>query len=369
VFTDGFRVSHALLDPWTTLPALLAVLALIVFAFAARARGPRLSAALLFFFAGHLMESGAVPLELYFEHRNYLPALLLSWPLAHALLAPGRARRARVAFALALPVILLGLTWQRAVLWGNPPLQAMVWAQRNPDSARAQGYAANVLAAQGRTGEAERLLRRAQQRLPDQSLIALNRIAQGCRTDVLASADLNSAERALRGQRIWNQGMLDWFDQLNQAVLAGRCPALGMPGWQRLIDAVAANPSFSRAPTRQQALYRLQGRTAIAAGNPDAALAAFDRGLDLQPKPQVALVQAAELGNAGYEAWALRHLDHYAALDVHYGPRRIRSMADVHSWVLVRTGYYRNELENLRRLLQEAVASKSSITHQPAPRK
>ncbi|MFC7300816.1 tetratricopeptide repeat protein [Cognatiluteimonas weifangensis] len=357
VFNDGFAASHSLLDPWTTLPALLAILALVVIGFAVRTRWPRLSAALLFFLAGHLVESGPVPLELYFEHRNYLPALLLFWPLAHALLAPGPARHARLALAVALPAILLGLTWQRAVLWGDPPLQAMVWAQRNPDSARAQGYAANILAAQGRTAEASQLLQRAQRRLPGQSIIALNRIAQACGANTLSAADLEAAEQALRAQRIWNQGMLDWLDQLNRAVLAGRCPALGLPGWQRLIDAVAANPAFARAPTRQQALYRLQGRAALATHDPEAALAAFNRGLDLQPKPQVALAQAADLGNAGYEAWALRHLDHYQTLGVRYGPRRIRSMADVHRWLLVRTGYYKEELARLR-----AELCKNSLT-------
>lgn len=351
VFNDGFAVSHSLLDPWTTLPALLAILALIALGFAARTRWPRLSAALLFFLAGHLMESGPVPLELYFEHRNYLPALLLFWPLAHALLAPGQARRARLALALALPAILLGLTWQRAVLWGDPPLQALVWAQRKPDSARAQGYAANILAAQGRSAEASQLLQRAQRRLPGQSIIALNRIAQGCDANPLTATDLEAAEQALRAQRIWNQGMLDWLDQLNRAVLAGRCPALGPPGWQRLIDAVAANPTFTRAPTRQQALYRLQGRAALAAHDPEAALVAFNRGLDLQPKPQVALAQAADLGNAGYEAWALRHLDHYDSLDVQYNPRRIRSMPELHRWLLVHTGYYPHEMMLLRRAL------------------
>jgi tetratricopeptide (TPR) repeat protein len=360
VFNDGFAISHGLLDPWTTLPALLAILALIAAGFAARTRWPRWSAALLFFFAGHLMESGPVALELYFEHRNYLPALLLSWPVAHGLLAPGQARRARRALALALPVILLVLTWQRATLWGDPPLQALVWAQRNPDSARAQGYAAGILAAQGRTAEAQRLLQRAQQHLPGQSLIALNRVAQACRAGAAGTADLDAATQAVRAQRLWNQGTLDWLSRLHQEVLAGRCPALGTAGWQQLIVEVAANPTFNRSPARQQALYRMQGRAALAARNPDAALAAFDRGLDLEPKPQVALAQAADLGNAGYEAWALRHLDHYAALDVHYAPRRIRSMADVHRWLLMRTGYYQGELDQLRRLLRDAVAARPS---------
>ena len=67
-----------------------------------------------------------------------------------------------------------------------------------------------------------------------------------------------------------------------------------------------------------------------------------------------AATQAADLGNAGYEAWALRHLDHYQRLNVNYGPRKVRSMRDLHRWVLVQTGYYRNELAALRTALERS---------------
>ena len=38
--------------------------------------------AILFFFLNHIVESTFLPLELIFEHRNYLPSLFLFWPLA-----------------------------------------------------------------------------------------------------------------------------------------------------------------------------------------------------------------------------------------------------------------------------------------------
>jgi hypothetical protein len=360
VFTDGFATSHGLLDPWTTLPALLGVAGLIALGFAARARWPRLSAALLFFFAGHLMESGPVPLELYFEHRNYLPALLLAWPVAHALLATGQAQRARLALAFALPLLWLALTWQRALVWGDPPLQAALWAQRNPDSPRAQAYAADMLMEAGRGAAARTLLAHAEARKPGQVEIALNRIAEGCDSGHLDPAALAAAERALAESRRWNQGLLDWLDQASTQVLRGRCPALGDTGLQRLLTVCADNLAFSRSPARRQAMQRLLGRVALGRGDGEAALREFDRGLELEPKPQVALAQAADLGSTGYPALGLRHLDHYAALAVTQTQIRVRDMPSLHAWLLLQTGFYRRELRQLRLVLQEDAAATSS---------
>jgi hypothetical protein len=43
---------------------------------------PILSFAVLFFFLNHAIESSIIPLELIFEHRNYLPGMFLFWPVA-----------------------------------------------------------------------------------------------------------------------------------------------------------------------------------------------------------------------------------------------------------------------------------------------
>lgn len=348
VFTDAFVPSRGWLAPWTTLPAIVALAGLLWLAAARRRAWPRFSAAVLFFAAGHLLESGPLPLELYFEHRNYLPALLLGWPVAHALLAAGPAPRMRLALAVLLPLLWLGMTWQRAVVWGDPPLQAALWAERLPESPRAQGYAATWLTRQGRPDEARVLLARAERTSPGNTIVALNRIAAGCRSGILDEATLAAAEDAIRQGRTWNQGTVDWFERLQRAVLSGECPAMADDGWDRLSSALADSPAFMRAPQRRQALARLEGRAALARKDPDAALQAFNQGLDLQPRPELALAQAADLGNAGYPAWGVRHLDHYLASPGAIAPARIRDMRDVHRWLLARSGYYQDELDALR---------------------
>jgi tetratricopeptide (TPR) repeat protein len=88
---DRFSIDHdiavstSLFSPWTTLPAILTVLGLIGGALWQMIRWPLLSFAILFFFVNHLMESSIIPLEMVFEHRNYMPSLFLFLPVAAGL--------------------------------------------------------------------------------------------------------------------------------------------------------------------------------------------------------------------------------------------------------------------------------------------
>ncbi len=75
-------LSRSLIDPWTTLPAIIGVMVLVGIGFSQMRKRPMLSFGLLFFFLNHLVESSIIGLELIFEHRNYLPSLFLFTPVA-----------------------------------------------------------------------------------------------------------------------------------------------------------------------------------------------------------------------------------------------------------------------------------------------
>ena len=75
-------VSTSLLQPWTTLPAILLISSFIGFGFCQIHKRPIIALAILFFFLNHIIESTIIPLELIFEHRNYLPSLFLFLPVA-----------------------------------------------------------------------------------------------------------------------------------------------------------------------------------------------------------------------------------------------------------------------------------------------
>ena len=75
-------LSTSLFKPWTTLPAILTVFLLVGAGFCLIKKRPVIAFAILFFFLNHIIESSIIPLELAFEHRNYLPSLFLFFPVS-----------------------------------------------------------------------------------------------------------------------------------------------------------------------------------------------------------------------------------------------------------------------------------------------
>jgi tetratricopeptide (TPR) repeat protein len=70
-------ISTSLIDPWQTLPAMGAVIVLGASPFLLARKWPLGAYCLLFFFLNHAIEGSILPLELIYEHRNYLPSMLI----------------------------------------------------------------------------------------------------------------------------------------------------------------------------------------------------------------------------------------------------------------------------------------------------
>lgn len=75
LYTDDFATSFGLLSPPTTLLAIIFLTGTTAGAIALRKRAPSIFAGWLFFLVAHTVESSFIPVELYYEHRNYLPSI------------------------------------------------------------------------------------------------------------------------------------------------------------------------------------------------------------------------------------------------------------------------------------------------------
>jgi tetratricopeptide (TPR) repeat protein len=145
-------LSTSAFQPWSTLPSILAVFFLIGLAIKKYKSWPYLSFGVLFFFLNHLIESSLIPLELVFEHRNYIPSMFLFVPLSSGLwiiLNYFRLRQRRMVPIFATFIILLIFcfgtsTYIRNMAWESP---ATLWAdavRKAPSSGRALAYLAMV---------------------------------------------------------------------------------------------------------------------------------------------------------------------------------------------------------------------------------
>jgi protein O-mannosyl-transferase len=149
VYTDDFAASTGLLSPPTTLLSISVLAVLSAISIRWRASLPSLSAGWFVFLVGHAVESSLLPLELYYEHRNYLPAFGVLLAVAGLVGAAGRrldalgirsGRIGWVAVAAALAVLALQ-THGRARVWGDAATLATSALRAHPDSVRAHlGY-------------------------------------------------------------------------------------------------------------------------------------------------------------------------------------------------------------------------------------
>lgn len=365
LFNDQYAASTSLLHPITTLPCLLAVLGLIVTGWLLRRRHAALSLAILFYFAGQLIESSSIPLELYFEHRNYIPALLLFWPLGLWLADTRTLRTLKRILLVVLPLSLALMTHVRAEVWGNVHTQALIWAQINPDSARAQANAAQIEMAQGHPQDAIRRLRVTLAEQSDQSQLVFNLIGARCMTGGIDGDDLKAGYTAMAGTANTGSLFVHWFNRMLPTVMGGGCPGLTPDDLHGLIEAGLHNPKLAAAGPRQDLTYLL-GRIALAQHQPGAALAEFTKGLDLQVRPGMALEAAATLGAAGYPCQGLQLLDHYQLEQSSAEPPSF-GMPMLHEWVLADQHYWAHELQRLRAQLTLDAAANSHNTVRPAP--
>ena len=141
LYHDSFPVSRGFMTPPSTLPALLGILAAIGGALWLRRRQPVVAFGVLFFLVGHALESTILPLELVYEHRNYLPGagLLLAGGYLLLYLSPlPRTPRTRQLIALGFIALCTVVTGLRVSHWRSPLIFATVQVQHRPDSVRAR---------------------------------------------------------------------------------------------------------------------------------------------------------------------------------------------------------------------------------------
>jgi tetratricopeptide (TPR) repeat protein len=71
------EISKSLIDPWTTIAAILGIMLIICVALFMAKKKPLVSFCILFFFLNHVIEGSIFSLELIYEHRNYIPSMFI----------------------------------------------------------------------------------------------------------------------------------------------------------------------------------------------------------------------------------------------------------------------------------------------------
>ena len=313
IYFDDYPVAAA---PWVsvaTAAALAGWCAALGAAVAWRRRLPLLSFAILWFLVGHLLESTVIPLELYFEHRNYLPllgpALAATWGakrLWDAASTPAT-RRVYASLGVGAGIALAAVTWVEARTWGDPLGQMAVWASERPTSPRAQ-YALGVqYLYEGRYSHASEAWERALAMAPQEGYFDLARLLLACLADDVPIPDARQVAARLTDTPL-RAVTVDLLDNLAIQFERGTCRRVPVEDALAVADGLLANPKAAGGQHQWAALY-VKGRLHAVKGELDPAVRALEAADEILPNLGVLQLQVTWLASAALYDEALQFVE------------------------------------------------------------
>lgn len=307
-YYDWLRPSRSLLQPWTTVPALLLLFALLAFAWKLRTRRPLFALGVFLFFIGHAITSNVVPLELAFEHRNHFPLIgvvLATGDLAALLASRFHFRPAPLAAAC---VLLLGglssATAIRANSWDSDLKLAQTSTRLAPSSTRAWNQ---LCVAYFNLGGGDK----ADNPYLDKAISACDRGAEADRNSIKTVTNI-IAMKAIQG----SLSPVDWDRYLERLRHVTMTPENASSIWvilnkardgapmdeNRLLEAIeTVSQRRPPKPVESAAMgYFILGHTQ----QPDKAYPYFARAVQSAKNPSFATGLIDELRKDGHPAWA-----------------------------------------------------------------
>jgi tetratricopeptide (TPR) repeat protein len=246
IYFDDFPVYRTWTQPISTLLLAAGIIAGLVLAIVKGRTFPILGFAILWFFAGHAMESSILDLELYFEHRNYLPLLgpvvaLSAWAFSY-----GPRRTLGIGLFSLWLALLMAITALQAPVWGNARLLTTLWAKERPMSLRATQELAKFQYDQGQVqAAADTLMDGYHRGIAYADLPMTSLLAQCWRPEIHSAVDLyQESLRSIRSSP-YSNSVLKSLLLLRQAAQEDVCPkTITTKQWLAMSDALLANPKF-----------------------------------------------------------------------------------------------------------------------------
>ncbi|MDR3444766.1 MULTISPECIES: hypothetical protein [unclassified Dyella] len=301
LYHDGYAVSRSLFSPWTTLPALLALIAALVAALAGLRRWPLFALAVLWYSGGQLLESSTVMLELYFEHRNYMPLVgpVMAFALSAARLPQEQERQQRTLYMISglwllACCITTGLS---ARVYASEDSLALIWANSQADSIRAQTYLVDRLYKHGQPTAAMQVLDKAFQQHPNDISLAEDRALLKCAQGDLSQTDLDELDALLRATG-FDQGGLENIETLRTMATQGSCPVLTSKAWLGLTDALLLNPLYADNGFAAGFLHYQRHYWAVSQGNLGMAIHELEATYQNDPDANIPRLEAKYLVSA-----------------------------------------------------------------------
>lgn len=310
---DDYPLSTGWLEPVTTSVSILAWIALIAAAWKSRRRHSYLALAVFWWLAAHWLESSVLSLELYFEHRNYLPAVGIVLALYLAIeSSPDRTRWVQGGLLMTL---WLGLNvWilsESTRIWSNPQIAARIWHEWHPTSPRASQLLAQILVLEGSPLQAHQIIDQVAHNNPDDIGLALQNAQMACQ--IVASDELRRrlihADDTAATSQIRTFAAIDTLSKLIDKLAEKSCPGLDADIIRSIVFTLQVNPAFASHAAIMANLHFLLARLHDMNEDRASMINEVDAALRADPSPDFAITLAALLASSGLYEQANSVLD------------------------------------------------------------
>ena len=297
LYHDDFLIVHSINSEFLISCLILTFLITSIFLF--QKRSPFIAFGLAWFFISHLLESTVLPLELVFEHRNYLASfglILIPVMFVAQLMQKRRAviYKTHLVLGVLFIVLLMSMTWARAEQWSTIEKFLQAALSDKPNSARTHIEYANWLLKQGAYVQAYSELLRAQEIQPHNTGIDLHILLIHCHAEFVPTSVYESVERKIKRYPITPYVILG-LDQIIQNLFDQQCNAINKDKVRNLIQAAYQNPFLVQHPRYQSILYHLEAGLMMIKDNKNDAKLLLMRSYKAYPKRMDSLVAKAIL--------------------------------------------------------------------------
>ncbi len=308
-FHDGYPVARTIFDP-VTFAAFTGWAVALGLAVLWRRRYPLFAFAVLWFLAGHMLESTFIQLELYFEHRNYLPIIGPVFALCAAIfhLPDSRLKLAYVGIPLyvaANAIVLLGLT----TLWGNPPLAAHYWQQKFPDSIRAKTTAASHQLSEDWAERTLDMLRRVSRERPGAGYLKIQELDLACAVAPRKNhrATVVELQQDLRGVDFaYSAGTM--ISNLISTANRVDCNGVDNDALRSITNALLQNPRYTHDSLYNQMHHKLLARLARLDGDYSKAIEHLQLATEYVSTADLNMMMVTTFVDAGQFQSARQHI-------------------------------------------------------------
>ncbi|WP_299976328.1 hypothetical protein [uncultured Pseudoteredinibacter sp.] len=252
LYHENYPISRSIFEPLATAFALTAWLLLaVLFMIAVRQRYYLIVFAVAWFVGGHLLESSTLALELYFEHRSYLPSFAVwfasaigAYYLCLKLFVLAK-RRLVIGLLLAYVGVLLSQSFYLVKLWGNPVRLAYLYTVERPDSLRAREMMIYLYQVHGEMSSVKTEIARMGGDFPQNLTVRLLQLEYACLYPDLLDYRFNDELLGLATRESISIGVVGSISDLFDRLKGGKtCDGYSIEQLIELADLVIQHPKY-----------------------------------------------------------------------------------------------------------------------------